>query len=248
MNNITEQIDKNYALTKKVIEDMLINNTRSFIRVIGGMMPMPIESATCYIVQGVQVDGEDESSTGYAIYNGELVSVYGGTFTGFYQYVETPTIIEGVDSFGNQYRTEIINKKIVPAMSGIAYEDMVRIELAIKEQFKSNPSISTGLNSRFAVTASNCHLTQFGRAQYDVDYIESSSSTIISAGWNEVHTLPLDYVSNSDVDIVGSATLTHGTVVQIVPIKITAGVLQFYVDDGFTTGDFHLNVRLNYSL
>lgn len=251
MNNITRQFDKNYGITKKVIEDMLIDNSADFIRVIGGIIPMPIESSTCYIIQGVTVDGEGEASTGFAIYNGELISVYGGAFTGFYAYIETTTNIDGTDSFGNPYKTELINKKLAPSQSGISYNDMIRIELAIKQPFSSNPSISSDVDSRFVIGASNCHITQFNRAQFDVDYNEhivNSNPIIIGAGWNNVHTIPVAYRTTAGIDVTGIATMTHGSVVKLVPVRIVAGVVQFYEEDGFVTSDFLLNVRFDYAL
>lgn len=250
MNTITQLSDKNYAITKEVIDSMLIQNPSELLEFLSTIIPRPVDPASVYLLSGCIADSEGDVSAGFALYNGNLVRVYGGAFTGFYQYIDSATLIQGVDEFSNPYKTEIHAKRLEPAQSGIDYQDMIRIEIAIIQQFKSNPSISAGLNSRFLIGASNCHITQFGRVQFDVDYVESDSihNTSITAGWNAVHTIPTEYRSTADIDVYGTAIMTHGTVTKIVPVKIVAGVLQFYEEDGFTTSDFILNVRLNYSL
>lgn len=249
MNSITKQFEKNYAITKKVIDMMLIDQTNNIKSLIEGIIPMPVDNATCYIIQGVYVYNEHEVSTGFAIYNGNLVSVYGGWFTGFYAYIETPTVIEGVDSSGNPYKTEIINKKLAPATSGIAYEDMIRIELAIKQTFKINLFPSTGVNSRFAIGAHRCHITQFDTVQLYIDYYKTGLQQItVPEGWFTIQTLPSAYVPSEGIDVMGCATINNGTIIKIVPVKISNGILMFYEDNGFTTDAIDINVRLNYTL
>ncbi len=251
MKYITLNNSTDYAIFKELI-DAYNNNHRLFNTLITQIMPTPIESpsSNIYILSGMKNDA-GFATPGFAIVNGDIVLSYLGVWTNFYEYIETPTIVEGVDESGIAYRTEIIEKKLVPSGTGISVDDMVRVEIAIQQQFKSNPTISTGLDSRFVIGASNCHITQFNRAQFDVDYNEhivNSNPIIIGAGWNNVHTIPVAYRTTADIDVTGIATMTHGSVVKLVPVRIVAGVVQFYEEDGFVTSDFLLNVRLNYAL
>lgn len=250
MKYITLNASTDYAIFKELI-DAYNHNHRLSNALIAQIMPTPLDtpSSNVYILSGMtNVNGF--ATPGFAIVNGDIVLSYMGVWTGIYEYIETPTVVEGIDENNIAYRTEIIEKKLVPSGTGINVEDMARVEFAIKQQFKSNPSISTGLDSRFLVGASNCHITQFGRVQFDVDYVESDlmHNMSIPAGWNVVHTIPTEYRSTADIDVYGTAIMTHGTVTKIVPVKIVAGALQFYEEDGFITADFILNVRLNYSL
>jgi hypothetical protein len=246
MNTITKIADKNYSITKEMIDAMLIDNTSELSELLVGLFTLPEgTTATTFIVLGAIIDGTAVTN-GFAIHEGVLTRIVGGEFTGYFAHVETPTIVEGVDDYNNPYKTEIINKVLIPSSSGIDYADMVRINFAMREKYQL--PVVVNAHVRYEVSESNCYKTQFNRGNLDLIFIKNSAqgSYPFTAGWNTLGAIQ-GGVTPEHIQI-SSALVTFGTTTRLLPVKVEGVVISIYYPEVFTADDIIITVRMNYDL
>lgn len=248
MNTITKISDKNYSITKELIDAMLIDNNSELAELLVGLFTIPDGSiATTFIIAGAVIDGT-VISDGFAIHEGVLTRIVGGEYTGFFTLSEIPTIIQGIDDFNLAYKTEINNRSLMPSQIGIAYADMVRLELAMKERYRSLYDITASINVRYAISTQKCFNTQFGRRNLALDLVKNPAqgSYPFPSGWNSLSAVPVGLASDSVQ--VSTALVTYGTTTVQLPVKLEDQGLYIYYPSSFTADDILIIIRMEYDL